>query len=290
MIPFLRRTMLMTPGNRRERLHKAVSTSADSVVFDLEDSIPPDQKLHARKIVAETLTAIVTSQKEVCVRINGLDTPFGDDDIKHIPWRLIDSVMLPKIESSEQLLDIQKRLDRTSGLIGRHGPLELIVMLETPRGILNAMPIADCSEYATALFFGSGDYTSAMSAEICEAVLQYPRSVVCAAAAAAGKQAIDAAYFLQVKDAEATGVDAQIARRFGFSGKVVFHPNQIDVVNEVFSPTLHEIEHARKIVDAYENAKASGIGTLVVDGHFVAVDLVPPAQRLLMKGKRLGII
>ena len=122
MIPFLRRTMLMTPGNRPERLQKAVSTSADSVVFDLEDSIPPDQKLNARKIVAETLTAIVTSQKEVCVRINGLDTLFGDDDIKHIPWRLIDSVMLPKIESSEQLFDIQKRLDRASGLLGVMDP------------------------------------------------------------------------------------------------------------------------------------------------------------------------
>lgn len=280
----------MTPGNRPERLLKAASSSADSVVFDLEDSIPPDQKPQARAIVAQTLSGLSADQKEVCVRINGLDTPFGDEDIKHIPWHLIDSVMLPKIESPQQLHEIEQRLDRVEGLKGRRGPLELIVMLETPRGVLNALPIADGSRHASALFFGSGDYTSAMSAEICESVLQYPRSVVCAAAAASGKQAIDAAYFLQVKDAEATRVDAHIARRFGFTGKVVFHPNQIDVVNDVFSPTTKEIEHAKKIVNAYQKAKAEGIGTLVVDGHFVAVDLVPPAERLLMKGRRLGII
>jgi citrate lyase subunit beta/citryl-CoA lyase len=282
--------MLMTPGNRPERLYKAVSSLADSVVFDLEDSIPPDQKNQARQIVAQTLVNLSADQKEVCVRINGLDTPYGDEDIKQIPWRLIDSVMLPKIESPQQLNEIEKRLDLACGLTGRKGPLELIVMLETPRGVLNALSIADSSKHATALFFGSGDYTSAMSAQICESVLQYPRSVVCAAAAASGKQAIDAAYFLQVKDAEATCSDAQIARRFGFAGKVVFHPNQIDVVNDVFTPTLLEIEHANKIVNAYEKAKASGIGTLVVDGHFVAVDLVPPAKRLLMKSKTIGII
>lgn len=290
MSTFARRSMLMTPGNRLERMLKAASLGADALVFDLEDSVPPEQKPAARSTVARALQQAADAGKELCVRVNSLGSGHGLADLQAIPWHLADSIMIPKVESAEELLRFEHALGECNGLEGRNGPIEFVVMLETPRGIFNALAITDATERTTALFFGSGDYTSAMNARPLPDVLQYPRSVVCAAAGARGIQAIDAAYFLKVKDADATREDAVQARQFGFAGKVVFHPAQIDVVNEVFTPTADEIREASLIVDAYEAARAKGLGTLVVEGHFVAIDLVLPARRRLELARRLNLI
>ena len=271
--PRIRRSMLMTPGNRPERLAKAASYAADALVFDLEDSVPPAQKERARKCVAQALRDMPRDGRERCVRINALGTAYGADDLAGLPFELIDSIMVPKVESASSLLALEQRLGSTR--------IELIATLETPRGIFNALAIADATRRTTALFFGSGDYTSALGAAVTDPVLHYPRSVIRAAAAAAGIQSIDAAFFQDVKNAEATRRDALVARELGFTGKVVFHPNQVAVANEVFSPTRTEIDHARLVVSAYRESLAKGHGTGVTDGVFVAIDLVPPAERLL---------
>jgi citrate lyase subunit beta/citryl-CoA lyase len=296
--PRLRRTLLMTPGNREDRLRKAATYAADALVYDLEDGVPPTEKAAARNCVAAVLrdSAVVSAEsaalsrdidmlprdgRERCVRINALDTPYGIDDLASLPFDLIDSIMVPKVDSADMLRDIDARLTALRADHGRARPIELIALIETPRGILRALGIADAVPRTTALFFGSGDYTSALGADVTAATLHYPRSVIAAAAAAAGIQAIDAAFFQDVKNAEATREDALIARALGFSGKVVFHPNQIDVVNNVFSPSPAEVEHARRLVAAYEAQLARGHGTGVTDGVFVAVDLIAPARRLL---------
>jgi citrate lyase subunit beta/citryl-CoA lyase len=275
--PRIRRSMLMTPGNRPERLAKAAAYGADALVFDLEDSVPPAEKGRARESVARALSDRPPDGGELCVRINGLDTPYGADDLASLPFDAISSIMVPKVESPSALLELEKRLVARCG----ERPIELIVMLETPRGILNALAIADATRRTTALFFGSGDYTSATGAAVNATTLQYPRAVVAAAAAAAGIQAIDAAFFADVKNADATRRDAGVARELGFVGKVVFHPNQVAVANEVFSPTLAEIDRARLVVSAYRESLEKGHGTSVTQGVFVAVDLVLPAERLL---------
>jgi citrate lyase subunit beta/citryl-CoA lyase len=156
-------------------------------------------------------------------------------------------------------------------------------MLETPRGILQGLQVAEASARTTALFFGSGDYTAATGGALTATGLLYPRSVVAAAAGAVGAQAIDAAYFQDVRDGEATRADALAARELGFAGKVVFHPNQVAVANEVFTPTPAEIERAQRIVAGYRDALAQGHGTAAAGGVFVAIDLVAPAERLLRR-------
>jgi citrate lyase subunit beta/citryl-CoA lyase len=287
--PRLRRTLLMTPGNREDRLRKAAAYAADALVYDLEDGVPPAEKAAARHRVAAALRDTTASPaesteahaRERCVRINALDTPYGIDDLASLPFNLIDSIMIPKVESADMLRDIDARLTALHADRARERPIELIALIETPRGILRALEIADAVSRTTALFFGSGDYTSALGADVTETTLHYPRSIITAAAAAAGKQAIDAAFFQDVKNAQATRDDALIARALGFSGKVVFHPNQIDVVNDVFSPSPTEIENARRLLAAYEAQLARGHGTSVSAGVFVAVDLIAPAQRLL---------
>ena len=279
--PRIRRSMLMTPGNRPERLAKAASYGADALIFDLEDSVPPAEKARARQCVAEALRAMPKGGLELCVRINSINGAHGVADIAGLPLDLVDSLMIPKVESPDILLELERRFSA-------HDNLELIVTLETPRGILNALAIADATPRTTALFFGSGDYTSAIGTAVTDAVQHFPRSVIVAAAAAAGCQPIDAAFFADVKNAEATRRDALVARELGFVGKVVFHPTQVAVANEVFSPTRFEIARARLLLSSYRESLAKGLGTSVTDGVFAAVDLVPPAERLIRMAEMIA--
>ncbi len=278
--PRIRRSMLMTPGNRPDRLAKAASYGADALVFDLEDSVPPAQKARAREFVAQALREMPRDGRELCVRINSAHTAHGAADLAGLPLDLVDSIMVPKVESPDTLLELERRFSSND--------LELIVTLETPRGILNALAIADATPRTTALFFGSGDYTSAIGAGVTDAVQHFPRSVIVAAAAAAGIQPIDAAFFLDVKNTEATRRDALVARELGFVGKVVFHPAQVAATNEVFSPSRAEIARARLLISSYRESLAMGLGTSVTDGVFAAVDLVPPAERLLKMAEILA--
>jgi len=300
----LRRSLLMTPANRSERLSRALQCAADVFVFDLEDGVPPEQKAQARLNAADALKTLDFNGRERCVRINGLDTPDAALDLAALPLDRIDSIMVPKAEDPGVVRALVAHLDRlceaadasssssvdhtNPGSPRRIRPIELIVMLETPRGIFNALAVADATPRTTALFFGSGDYTSATGSVITADTLQFPRAVVTAAAAAAHIQAVDAAYFIAVKDAEATRADAVIARSFGFSGKVVFHPVQVDVANEIFSPTADEIARATMIVEGYERARSEGHGTSVTNDIFIAVDLVPPAIRLLSLARQIN--
>lgn len=279
----LRRSMLMTPGNRPDRMRKAAGHGADCLVLDLEDSVPPPAKPAARETVAQAVRELRGCGAELCVRINALGSGFGADDLAGLPLDLVDSIMVPKVESAEGLLQVQSVLEALDCDRGRVQPLELVVMLETPRGILQALPIAQACSRTTALFFGSGDYTAATGAAISPTTLLFPRSTVAAAAGAVGIQAIDAAYFQDVRDAQATRADAQDARELGFAGKVVFHPAQVAAANEVFSPTAAEVQRAERIVAGYRQALAEGHGTALVDGIFVAIDIYLPAERLLQR-------
>lgn len=279
----LRRSMLMTPGNRPDRMRKAASYPADALVLDLEDSVPPAAKAEARQAVADALRELRGCGRELCVRINSLASGFGAADLDALPLALADSLMIPKVESAAQLLELDARLQVLEREQAIAKPLELIVMLETPRGMLQALSIADATPRTTALFFGSGDYTAATGASITANSLLFPRSTVSAAAGAAGIQAIDAAYFRDVRNAQATRADALAARELGFAGKIVFHPAQVAACNEVFSPTTAEIERAGRIVAAYQQALKQGLGTALADDVFVAIDLVAPAERLLQR-------
>ena len=281
--PRLRRSMLMTPGNRPDRMRKAAVYGADALVLDLEDSVPAAAKVQAREAVGLALRELQGCGRELCVRINTPGSGFGADDLAALPLALLDSVMVPKVESPAELHQLHALLQALEREQDVQRPRELVVMLETPRGILQALPIADACTRTTALFFGSGDYTAATGAAITANALLFARSAIAAAAGAVGIQAIDAAYFLDVRNAEATRADALAARELGFAGKVVFHPAQVAVANEVFSPTRAELQRAERVVAGYRQALAQGHGTALADGVFVAIDLVGPAERLLRR-------
>jgi citrate lyase subunit beta/citryl-CoA lyase len=289
--PRLRRSLLITPGDRPERIAKSATLDADAVVLDIEDGVGPEQKPAARQAIRAALAGLDFGGRERSVRVNAVGTPEHDADLATLDIARIDSVFVPKVEEAEQLQRLSIWLDAAEQDGPRRTrPIEIIASIETPRGLFNALQIAEATHRTTALFFGSGDYTTATGSAVTERALAVPRTLIVAAAAAHGIEAIDAAYFLAVKDTAAMHADALIARELGFSGKLVFHPSQIAVANEIFTPSAAEIARARRIVEGYAAARAAGRGTAYVDGEFIAVDIALVAERILARARQAGVI
>lgn len=285
----IRRTMMITPGNRAERLAKAAALPVDAIVFDLEDGVAPPEKPAARANIAKAMPKLPFAGRERVVRINAVGTADYALDMDALPYAALDSVFVPKVETGDQLRTLARRLAAEETRIGRDQPIGIIATIETPRGLLRALEIADAHPRTTALFFGSGDYSAETGSAVTERALAMPRAMIVAAAAAAKIQAIDAAYFTDVKDAAATRADAVIAKELGFVGKLLFHPNQIAVCNEVFTPSPAEIARAKRLVAAFSEARARGHGTAVIDGEFVAIDILLMAERTLATAAKAGI-
>lgn len=279
----LRRTMLLTPGNQIERLEKATRLDVDCVVFDLEDGVAPDDKAHARETIGTALERFDFGFRERLVRVNAIGTPEFAADIDALSFQNIDALFVPKVESAAQLVQLDERLKEHESRLGNGRSIDVVATIETPRGLLNALAIADATARTSALFFGSGDYAAATGSATTARAFEFPRATIAAAAAAGDLQAIDAAYFAAVKDADATRADAMLGKELGFDGKIIFHPNQVAPCNEVFSPDEQEISRARRIVDAHTAAVAEGRGVAYVDGTFLAIDIVLMAERVLRK-------
>ena len=269
----LRRSMMITPGHRRERLEKAATLQADSLAFDLEDGVAPSRKEEARATIAAVLRELDFGRRERAVRINGIGTEDFARDLEALPLDHLDALLVPKVESAAQL----QQLD--AALAGRG--IGIIATLETPRGVLNALAIADASPNLVGMFFGPGDYTLQTGGALTARALEFPRATIAAACGAAGIQAIDAPYLLGLRDAEATHADALAAKELGFSGKVVFHPDQIAPINAAFTPDAAEVAKAQRFVAAYREAAARGESVALVDGEFIAMDLVPRMERII---------
>lgn len=287
-VPRLRRSLLITPGDRPERIAKAATLPADGIVMDLEDGVGPEQKPAARRAIAQALATLDFGYRERIVRINAIGTPEYEADRDALDLTRVETLFVPKVETADQLIQLSGWLDAVDQRSPRTRPIEVIATIETPRGLFNALAIAEATPRTTALFFGSGDYTAATGSAVTERTLAVPRALIVAAAAAVRIEAIDAAYFLAVKDIAATEADARIARELGYAGKLLFHPDQIAVANAVFTPDAAEIERAQRIIAAYEAARREGRGTAYVDGEFIAVDIAIVAERTLARARQAG--
>ncbi len=271
--PRLRRSMMITPGHRRERLEKAVTLAADSLAFDLEDGVPLARKAEARATIAAALRELPFGRRERVVRINGIGTEDFFRDLEALPLDHLDALLVPKVETASAL----QHLD--AALAGRE--IGVIATLETPRGVLNALAIADASPRLVGMFFGPGDYTLQTGGALTARALEFPRATIAAACGAVGIQAIDAPFLLGLRNVEGTRADALAGKELGFSGKVVFHPDQIAPINAVFTPDAAEVARATRFVAAYHEAAARGEAMALVDGEFIAMDLVPRMARII---------
>lgn len=288
----LRRTLLFLPGNNERFLTKALETAADGVILDLEDAVTPQEKPSAREVVGEALGTVDFRGKERVVRVNGITTEWGEEDLRAMVEAGAEVIMPPKADSAE----IIQRVDRVIAEAERaHGVPEgrtrLLPLIETAEGFINVESTAKASPRIVALAFGGGDYLHSTkgSSTKDEWTYIYPRTKMLLAARAAGVMALGPA-FLYVHPLEDVVASARRDRVMGFDGKTAIHPSHIDPVNEVFTPTQEEIAYARRVIEAYEAAERDGRGAIKLEGKLIEHLHATEARWLLEAAKAAGVL
>ncbi|MDH3688545.1 MAG: CoA ester lyase [Gammaproteobacteria bacterium] len=279
----LLRSLLFVPGNQPKMLEKALGFAPDAVVPDMEDSVPPQEKINARKVIAEHLPRLSEGGRVVIPRINALDTGLVQDDLRAVISQHIFGVSIGKIQGVDDLVHVSQiieKLEQEASLTP--GVIKLIPWLETAPSIINAYEICKSSDRIVAVAFGAEDFAQDMGIERSEdeAESLYVRQKICVAARAADLLALDTPYF-KFKDDDGLRSNSLAARALGFKGKFAIHPGQIEVINRAFSPSEEEIEHAQRVVDAYEQAERMGRGSTSLDGMVIDVPVVKRARATL---------
>ena len=268
------RSVLYIPGSKQRALEKARSLPVDAIILDLEDAVTPEAKPAARKTLATALSEGGYGARVQIVRINGLDTPWWQDDIASLVDCDPDAILLPKVNSPDE---IQRLADVLAPSVS------IWAMLETPLGVLNAQSIA--AHPRTAGFVvGSNDLAKELNCRFRADRLPLIMALqtVLLAARAEGVIAIDGVYN-QFKDAAGLQFECEQGRDLGFDGKSLIHPAQIGLANQVFAPSASEISLAQRQIEAFKQASDAGQGVAVVDGTIVENLHVETAQRLLAK-------
>lgn len=276
------RSILFTPGNNMRMIQKIPSLTADAVVLDLEDSIPILDKDTARVFIRDSLESAGAGSAEVYVRVNGLVTGLTAEDCNFVVQKGLAGIVLPKVESTTDVIESEKIIERLELERGIKDKIPLLVTIETAKGALNAYDLATASKRVIAMGFGAVDYTRDLGTSLSKegTELFVPRSLVSMASRAAGVQAIDTV-FIDLADEQGLIRDSQIARQLGFKGKYLIHPSQIDVVTKAFSPSSKEVEYARKVVSAFKEAEAKGLGATSLEGRMIDIPVYQQAKDLL---------
>jgi citrate lyase subunit beta/citryl-CoA lyase len=285
------RTLLFVPAQRESMVEKAVGIPADVIVLDLEDAVPPGEKATARDRLRASIDSLKAAGKTVHVRVNHLDTGLTKDDLTAAIGPGLDGLLFPKAEAATQIreLDVMIR-ERELHSDVRPGTVALIPMIETARAVLRCEEIATASTRIAGLALGGEDYARDIGVPRTPAAneFEYARRVIIHVAVAYGLQPLDGIYAV-LHDGPGLLADARYARSIGMKGKYVVHPDQVETVNQVFSPTAQELEAARKIVSAYDAAMAGGIGVIDVDGQLVDVPVANRARDLLAYAEAIGL-
>jgi len=272
------RSVLYIPGSKERALEKAKGLAVDAIIFDLEDAVAVEEKPAARALLAETLKAGGYGKRAKIVRINGLDTDWGRDDIAAFVGADIDALLIPKVNSGA---DVQAVADLIPDV-------DLWAMMETPRGMLNAAEIA-AHPRMKGFVMGTNDLAKELKCRFRPDRLPMLTglSLCLMAARAEGIVAIDGVYNA-FKDEEGLKAECEQGRDMGFDGKTLIHPAQLAIANAAFAPTEDEIDLARRQIEAFEKAEAEGQGVAVVDGKIVENLHIVTAKETLAKAAAIA--
>ena len=272
-----RRSVLYMPGANARALDKARTLPADALILDLEDAVAPAAKEQARRQVVAALAAGGYGRRELAVRLNGLDTPWGADDVAAIARSGFDAVVLPKVESAGMLADLRHRLTAA----GAPAVLPLWAMIETPRGVLKVAEIAQSPGLAC-LVIGTSDLTKELRARHTAGRLPLLTALgLCLLAARAHGLAILDGVHLDIQDAQGFAEACRQGAELGFDGKTLIHPAQIEAANAAFGPSADAVAEARRILAAFAVAEAEGKGVALLDGRLIENLHVAEARRTL---------
>ena len=266
------------PGSNARALQKGRSLKADGLILDLEDAVAPDAKATARQQIVDHVQEGGYGQRELILRVNGLNTPWGYDDLVAAATSGVDAVLLPKVESADAVRLAENVLTEN----GAPDSLAIWTMMETPRGMLHAEEIADSTPRMAAFVMGTSDL--AKDLHCAHTAMRLPMitslGLCLLAGRAAGLAVLDGVY-LDLSDDEGFAASCKQGAELGFDGKTLIHPKTLAAANEAFAPSEAEIAFSRKIIAAHAEAEAEGKGVLVVDGKLIENLHVENAKRLV---------
>lgn len=283
-----RRSALYVPASNPRAVEKARGLESDVIILDLEDSVAPDQKAAAR--ARAVAAAGLFAPREVVVRVNHPSTAFGGADLDAVAHSSADAVLVPKVETAEEVRKVHASLSSS----GARDDLALWCLIETPRGVLAADAIAGACPRMAALVAGTSDLAAALFAHHVKGrePLLFALSAIVLAARANGLFVLDGVH-LDLDDEPGFEAVCRQGRDLGFDGKTLIHPRTIKAANRLFTPDLEEVEHARRVLEAFEEALLRGKGVAVVDGRLVEALHAEEARRLVslveaISARRMG--
>ena len=287
----MRRSMLFLPGNNPNMLINGNCLGSDAVIFDLEDAVSPAEKDAARILVRNTMRYMDFGGCEKIVRINSIDTSFWQADLDEIlPWKP-NLILLPKTGTAADVQAADAYMTQIEEKLGfEKNTVGLMPLIETAMGVENAYVIASAASRVQALFLGAEDLTADLQCKRTKEgrEIEYARTRLVVAARAAGVDVYDTP-FTDVNDDEGIVKDAELAKALGFTGKASISPRHVEVINQVFSPTMKEIDYAYEVMDAIELAKQQGKGAIALHGKMIDAPIVARAERTIAMAKALGL-
>ncbi len=293
----LRRSCHFVPGANEKMLTKSLATAADCLILDLEDAVTPDRKDSARQEVARWLQEVDFDQQEKTVRMNPLDSPWGLQDLEVTMAFPPDAYVVPKISTLDELNVISAKLTE---LEQRYGHVEnsvelILVCTETPLSALNIATFPQC-ERVSAMSWGAEDLSAALGAPRNRrpdgsylGVYEHCRNMTLLSAVAGNVMPIDTVY-VDFNDTQGLRDECQEAAWMGFTGKITIHPNQIDVVNEYFSPSASEVDEASRLIEAFAEAEQEGLMAISFEGKMVDVPHLTRARNTLARANKINQI
>ena len=281
----LRRSMMFVPGNNPGMLQNAGIYGADSVILAVEDAVAVTEKDAARHLVAAAIKTVKYSQ-EVAVRINHIRTPYGEKDLEVILPSKPDLIRLPVAETADDIITVDQIITEAEKKYGfEPGSIQMMGAIETAKGLFNAREIIAASPRMVALAIGGEDFVADLRTTRTAhgKELFVAKSHIVLAARAEGVMAIDTVYS-DVSNEEGFRADLQLAKDLGFDGKSVINPRQIGIVHELFSPSEKELEYAKRVLAAFEEALVKKSGVIALDGKMIDKPIVDRARRMLAYG------
>ncbi|HYC36541.1 MAG TPA: CoA ester lyase [Usitatibacter sp.] len=279
-----RRSMLYVPGCNARHLHKARTLKVDSVILDLGDPILVEKKVESRRSVCEAVLAGGYGRREVVVRVNDLDSPWGREDVQAVARAGVDAVLFPNIESKADVLEAQALLDEAGG-----SHLPIMLLIESPRGVLRAEEIAAASERIACIVMATSDLLNQLQGRRTpdRVALLHSLSHVLLAGRAYDRAVVDG-ISTNLKDMPSFEYSCRLGRDLGFDGKSLVHPLQLPYCNDAFTPKPAEIAAALEVIEALGRAHSEGRGTVVVNGRLIEGHHVKAARRLLALADMIG--
>lgn len=283
----LRRSMLFVPGSNAAMISNTFIYKPDSIMFDLEDAVALKEKDSARILVAHALQHPLYQEIETVVRVNPLDSEFGLADLNAVVRAGVDVVRMPKTETAQDVIDMDHEITEIEKACGREvGSTKMLAAIESPLGITQANQIATASKRLIGIALGAEDYVRNLKTERSPEGIEllFARCSILQAARAAGIQAFDTVYS-NANNEEGFLAEAALIKQLGFDGKSLINPRQIELLHNLFAPTQKDVDQARRIIDAAEEAERNGLGVVSLNGKMIDAPIIDRAKLVLERAK-----